>query len=211
MVGLKNKSQLLRAKRYAEKNNKTNSDRILNRVVTIFFMLVSLLCSGYANAEQGPIIPTAISMSLGGSKEKDAFHGDIMLESEFTEIITGRAGLSFFLSDNDGIFGGIEGGVRAALPGLISPFVGGGLFLGQWTEYEPAANDGIDNDGDNIIDEYDEEKEVTDDLLSLYPEAGLHVWLGEHLRLTVAARYFVSTKGRESDRALYSSGIAFHF
>lgn len=151
------------------------------------------------------------SASLRGSDVNDALQGELMAEGAINEAMTGRVGVSFFISEDTGIYGGIEGGIRSEMKSRIAPFVGAGLMLGSWTEYELAESDGIDNDGDGSVDEAGEEEEVTDYLGAIYPEIGLHLWLTESLRITASTRYYITSKGRGSDRRLSGIGLALRF
>ncbi len=130
-----------------------------------------------------------------------------MAEIDINHYLSGRVGFAFFLSDQTGIHGGLEGGVRANAPGVLSPYIGSGLFLGSWTSSELADNDGIDNDNDNMVDEYGEEEEVRDDLVAIYPELGVNLWLADTVRISAGYRYYVTSRGRDSDRSLYGFGI----
>ncbi len=162
-------------------------------------------------AEGGGEESHQLAISLRGSEANDALQGEIMGEGAITEHLTARGGLSFFLSEDTGLHGGIEGGLRGELPGRVAPFAGAGLFLGSWTDDELADSDGIDNDNDNVIDEPGEEKEVADYLSAVYPELGIHLWLMESVRVTVSTRYYITSKGRDSDRRMTGLGLAVRF
>ena len=56
-----------------------------------------------------------------------------------------------------------------------------------------ATNDGVDNNNNGQVDEWGETDEVISDvLLSIYPEIGVHLWAGDHMRLTVSGKYHVT-------------------
>lgn len=173
--------------------------------------LAMTLASGDLIAEPDVNYPKTLNLSLRSSAENDALQGEIMAEGGLSRIVSGRFGFSFFLSEKTGLHGGIEGGVRMNTPGKVSPFVGTGMFLGSWTTDKRAEDDGIDNDKDNLVDEFGEMREETDFLLAIYPEAGLHLWLARSVRLTASYRYYITTHGRNSDRGLYGLGMGFAF
>ncbi len=149
--------------------------------------------------------------NLSSSEEFDALHGEIMAEAYANPYISYRGGLSIFLSHETDIHGGIEGGVRCLPPLPVSPFIGAGLFLGRWTYYKSADNDGVDNDDDHVVDESGEQDAVRDYLFAVYPEVGVYLWLNDSTRLTGTLRYYVTTDGRESDRLMYGIGLGFAF
>ena len=173
--------------------------------------LAVLLLSPWGGALAEPLTPNLISISLRSSELDDALHGEAMVEIPINETLSGRFGVAFFHSEQTDLHGGLELGLRANFGATISPFIGAGVFLGSWSETVAADSDGIDNDNDYLIDEWDEEVEEVDTLLAAYPEVGVHLWLGERLRLTGSARYYVTTAGRDSDRRMVGFGIGFAF
>ncbi len=180
------------------------------KITWFLITLLALSFGGHVQAETEASSVT-LSTSLRGSEMHDALHGDLMAERSFTDYLSGRVGFAFFLSDQTGIHGGLEAGVRANAPGIVSPFIGSGLFIGSWTSSELADNDGIDNDDDNMVDEYGEEEEVRDDLLALYPELGVNLWLADTVRISGSYRYYVTSRGRDSDSSLYGFGLGIKF
>ena len=177
----------------------------------LFLATISFCAATHALAVEGDKESHQLALSLRGTEANDALQGEIIGEGSITEHLTGRVGLSFFLSEDTGLHGGIEGGLRGELPGRIAPFIGAGMFLGSWTDYELADSDGIDNDDDNIVDEPGEEAEFTDYLSAVYPELGIHIWLTESVRISASTRYYITTKGRDSDRRMTGIGLAFRF
>ena len=88
--------------------------------------------------------------------------------------------------------------------------MGVGAFGGYNRVYKPAFWDGFDNDRDGVIDEPGEwKKEVHEIMGSVYPEAGVHLWLNKKFRLTFNAAYHYSTLGRDSD--YFGYGIHFGY
>ena len=178
----------------------------MTKDLLIFLSFATFCVNQSVFADEGDD-PLQAAVSLRRSEPFDALQGELMVEGGQT--ITWRAGLSFFASTETDLHGGIELGLRTRTPSRISPFVGAGLFSGSWTTYEPAESDGIDNDNDSSIDELGEEEEVVDSLWAVYPEVGLHIWLTDSVRITGTYRYYITTDGRESDRALYGIGLGF--
>lgn len=110
-----------------------------------------------------------------------------------------RVGFSGFLGHDDW-YAGIDSGARIQLPTRLAPFAGLGMFHGLSTTREDATRDGEDNDDDGLVDEYGETAVVPDGWLStVYPELGIHFWPAGQARLTVYARYLVSSEGRNYD------------
>ena len=181
------------------------------KALIIACTVVTLSLCGPLHAEEDAGISGAFSMSLRNSVGDDAIHGELMMEGDLAQQMTVRGGLAFLLSEDTGIHGGFELGLRSRLPWRVAPFVGAGLFMGSWTDYERADYDGIDNDGDLSVDEVGEEEEHRDYLFALYPEAGVHLWLNETVRLTGSWRHYVTSKGPDSSRSLYGVGLALSF
>ena len=45
-------------------------------------------------------------------------------------------------------------------------------------------------------------------LAALYPEAGVHFWANERIRITGSAAYYITTEGRAHDFWFYSVGVS---
>jgi len=97
------------------------------------------------------------------------------------------------------IFWGFGAGFQLCIPRRISPFIGGGIFIGQTDIDFSAETDGIDNNKDGTTDEPGEELERGTHLSSAYPEVGFHYWLTELNRVTFSGRYFVTDKGKDNN------------
>lgn len=72
--------------------------------------------------------------------------------------------------------------------------IGGYLGAGNGVA---ATNDGRDNDDDGFIDEFGEER--NENVLSVYPEAGLHFWMNSKMRLSLLAQYHVTPQSDVND------------
>lgn len=124
-------------------------------------------------------------------------------EGYVTSWMTTRGSLSCYLGEDEG-FGGLDLGIRLQSPTRIAPFVGLGTFHGASRGVELAHWDGLDNDGDGLIDEYGEEDSYIDGWLSvIYPELGAHLWVDGNWRLTGYGRYFITSEGRRHDDWLF--------
>lgn len=110
----------------------------------------------------------------------------------------------------DDIFFGADAGIRMELGTRVSPFVGVGGYYGYHSNKTPAENDRLDNDGDGQVDESGEkDTQIDRSMATIYPEAGLHIWIDKANRLTLSGKYHVTTEGRDSDFWLFCFGIYF--
>jgi hypothetical protein len=139
--------------------------------------------------------------------------GEIGLEC-IDENLSARGGLFFLFSknlDNDYFIGCNLGTRFSMMKGSISPFVGVGVSTGYSEEKVSATEDGIDNDGDDFIDERRGKKEKVDKIIATcYPEIGTYLWTSESFKLTISVRYQVTTEGREQDFWMYTMAIFFY-
>ena len=158
-----------------------------------------------------PVYETGVYCELGGRSSPDIVGGELGIHVLDSEVLSMRCGLSFLASEElEDFFGGFSLGVRYNTETRVSAFVGMGVYAGYSKETVLADEDRIDNDDDGFVDEAGEEKDIVDNVLaSIYPEAGVHLWISDRSRLTLSARYHVTTEGRENDFWLYSFGIAF--
>jgi len=157
-----------------------------------------------------PDYKTGIYCELGGRADPDIIGGEIGLYRYQSEILSLSGGLSFLASEDlADLFTGLNVGARLNTPGPLQAFIGLGVFLGYSKERASADNDWIDNDDDGFTDEYGEEKEIIDNVLgSIYPEAGIHLWISDKTRLTLTAKYQITTEGSDHNFWMYNFGIA---
>ena len=123
-----------------------------------------------------------------------------------------NAGLKFMQHEhNTDMLGGLSLGVRASVPGRVSPYVGVGVFGGYSKTRELAPRyDRIDNDNDGFVDEFGETRSVfSSSIATFYPEAGVHVGIGDSFRLSVNASYHYTIWGRDSDYEQYSISFGY--
>jgi hypothetical protein len=103
------------------------------------------------------------------------------------------------------ISGGGILGARVQTPTRLAPFAGLGGYAG-WAGFRSADNDGADNNGDGMIDEFGES--AHDAVLALAPELGVHYWLTSRVRLTGSADYRLTSDGRGNDSLFYGLSVA---
>jgi len=159
----------------------------------------------FNNNKQGPFIeiagqtdPTAVGVGLGGFK-----YNYRCLSTRLALYVLGSESV-------DDVFFGADAGFRLELGTVLSPFIGLGGYYGYHTEQIPADDDKLDNDGDGQVDESGE-KDVHIDrsMASIYPEAGLHIWLDPVTRFSMSGKYHVTTEGREADFWILCVGFSF--
>lgn len=174
-----------------------------------------MMLAGVLSAElhAGGLGPSygGITFGLKRSDDLSALQGDLMMEGPLNHDLALRGGVAFLVSEETDLHLGLEGGIRTRRGRGVSPFFGGGLFIGEWSEFVPADADGLDNDGDGFVDEYGEEEEVYDYLAAIYPEVGVHIQLADSLYLTGNYRYYITTRGRGSDQRLYGLELGVGF
>jgi len=84
---------------------------------------------------------------------------------------------------------GVTGGARVQTPSRLAPFMGIGAYGGV-TPYNLHDDDGFDDDGNGLVDDFGEE--TNDHVLAIYPEAGVHFWLTPEWRITASTSYWVA-------------------
>ncbi len=110
----------------------------------------------------------------------------------------------------DDVFLGADTGIRFELGTVVSPFIGLGGYYGYHVENSPADDDELDNDGDGQVDEDGEEDARIDrSVATIYPEAGIHVWIDKWTRFSLSGKYHITTEGRDSDFWLFCVGFSF--
>ena len=176
--------------------------------------LLLLMCIALPADSFGTEDPNVAFLEMSGSKspEISGIQGGFGLYDDHTALLAGISLLG--AADYDDLFAGLNMGVRFhpfdPFVSPVTPFIGLGGFVGYSWEEVPAEDDEIDNDEDGEVDEEDETKNtVTNSLSAIYPEVGIHfVIMGEGL-LTIAARYNVTTKGRDFDHWMVTLGFSF--
>ncbi|HMP07358.1 MAG TPA: hypothetical protein PJ982_13485, partial [Lacipirellulaceae bacterium] len=117
-----------------------------------------------------------------------------------------RVGGAILAHDGDKpLSGGALAGVRVQPPTRLAPFVGLGGYVG-WSGFRDASMDGLDNDGDGLVDEWGEYD--LEFVVAVVPEAGVHYWINSRLRLTASADYRLASDGRDADALYYGVSLA---
>ena len=181
-----------------------------SRYLWIFLLILFLFCVSVSlHAEEtgftgsyleigGQTDPTAIGIGFGGFKYNYRY-------------LTTRMAIYVLGSESvDDVFLGADAGVRMELGTWVSPFVGLGAYYGYHSDQIPAENDKLDNDGDGLVDESGEKDHQIDrSMATIYPEAGVHIWIDDTNRLTLSGKYHITTDGRDTDFWLFCFGIYF--
>ena len=146
----------------------------------------------------GQTDPAAVGVGLGAFKYNYRY-----LSTRLAIYVLGSESI-------DDVFLGADAGLRMELGTVFSPFIGLGGYYGYHTEYTPAEDDQLDNDGDGQVDEAGEkDAQIDRSLASLYPEAGLHIWIDKSTRFSLSGKYHITTEGRGSDFWLFCVGFSF--
>ncbi len=180
------------------------------RVSWVILLIVFLFCASTGlHAEEagftgayleigGQTDPTSIGIGFGGFKYNYRY-------------LTTRMALYVLGSESvDDVFLGADAGVRMELGTRVSPFVGLGGYYGYHSDQVPAENDKLDNDGNGQVDEGGEkDTQIDRSMATIYPEAGVHIWIDDTNRLTLSGKYHITTEGRDTDFWLFCFGIYF--
>ncbi|MBU1172749.1 MAG: hypothetical protein KKD44_24590 [Proteobacteria bacterium] len=185
---------------------------------TIFLILFLCTTPSVHAQEEPEAAPenVGIYIELGAGNDPDVMGGEIGMFGYTSDHLSLRGGIAFLASERfDDVFSGASAGFRLNLfapKARVSPFIGMGIFAGYTKEEEPAEDDGLDNDDDGTIDESGEKKEIIENVIgTIYPEAGLHIWVSPSSRLTFSNKYNFTSEGRENDFWIYNIGFAFKF
>jgi hypothetical protein len=177
------------------------------RIVLLILFVFSF--PGYLFAEEtGPSGPY---IEIGGQTDPAAIGVGLGAYNYNYRHLTTRLAVYVLGSESvDDVFLGADAGFRMALGTPVSPFIGLGGYYGYHSEQISAEDDGLDNDGDGQVDEGGEKDARIDrSMASVYPEAGLHIWIDQKNRLTLSGKYHITTEGRDSDFWLFCFGIYF--
>ena len=139
--------------------------------------------------------PTSVGLEIGGVEY-------------LSSALEGHGGFNGLVGTGaeDWFLGGTIG-LRLQSPTRLAPFVGVGAFAGFNWELHDAENDGIDNDDDGAVDELNETKTEYGGLAAVFPEVGVHYWLGSDSRLTLSASRWFTTEESSDDFWFFGIGI----
>jgi hypothetical protein len=152
-------------------------------------------------------------VGLRGHLDQDAFDGEFGVFLYPKAWLAINAAARGFNTDKMAeAYGGGALSVEVVLPGRISPFVGVGGFIG-WVVpglgINPSDRNGMDDNGNGLIDETGEKKPHEDDakLISIHPRIGLHLWLTEKWRVSLDGQYEITSLGRRKDAWFYGARL----
>ena len=143
-------------------------------------MAKQLVDARHTSGDTGAYVSTSASaepVALGGEV------GVFVIPPLSVPWLETRVGLQGLIGTGVGAVGGIDGGVRAQVPGALA--AGG----------EPDTPDDPDLEEDSGF------------LGAVYPEAGVHFWLNGHNRVTFFSRYYCSTLERDSQFWMFGIGL----
>ena len=184
---------------------------IIRRIAAVGVIIYAFMPSmGFASPEEGK---TGLFGEMGWRHDPGAFVVEAGVATHLTRHLSARGAFIFFAEENlDHTYGGISGGLRWNFGKDVSPFIGAGFFYGSDEDEQLADNDGVDNDGDGWTDEQGETKDVvTDSMFTVYPEAGLHLWITDNIRITGSVKYYETTKSSTHDFWMGTGGITLFY
>lgn len=147
-----------------------------------------------------------VSGDLWAGKEVNLVGLDAAMTKCFGDFGEARFGLSYYAND-EFLYQGMTASARARAGQAVSAYIGMGMLVGEAEKEVDASHDGVNNDGDQYIDEADETRTLYDANLFVYPEAGLEIFLGDFGIVVAAKKYYGVTFDGEM---IYSIGIATH-
>ncbi|MFC1467387.1 hypothetical protein ACFLQY_01655 [Verrucomicrobiota bacterium] len=153
---------------------------------------------------------------IGGGSDPSALWGAGGIEgylADYFSLYAGVfvAGVEDITSRGSDSYSGLTLGMRFCVPHRVSPYIGAGVAAGWGRYYVLADNDGRDNDNDGYIDESGEEEREYEIINSVFPEAGIHLWLDERQRLTFNYRYHYTSEGEDEDYWTANLGFLIHY
>ena len=164
-----------------------------------------------ARANDTTIDKAGTYLEIGGQTDPTAVGAGLGAFNYNYSYLSTRLALYVLGSESiDDVFLGADTGIRFELGTVFSPFIGLGGYYGYHVENSPAEDDELDNDGDGQVDEDGEEDARIDrSVATIYPEAGLHIWIDKWTRFSLSGKYHITTEGRESDFWLFCVGFSF--
>lgn len=116
-----------------------------------------------------------------------------------------RVGASYYV-DDEFLYKGVTGSLRLQYGDVVSPYVGLGLLLGFAEKEVDASADGLDNNQNGMVDEFNEKKTLSATSGFIYPEIGIALNT-PGVGITLAVRRYYGSEF--SGNLIYSVGIAF--
>lgn len=109
--------------------------------------------------------------------------------NDFTGVHLGAS----YYADRDFAYKGVTASLRLQHGEVFAPFVGLGVLVGSAERETDGTHDGVDNNGDGLVDEPGERRRLMAFSAYAYPEAGLSLWT-ERGGVTVSARRFYGSE-----------------
>jgi hypothetical protein len=192
----------------------------MKKIIFVFiyvFLNFSICLSDEFDDFSPPEYPNGLYLEIGGGENQNSSWGELGFLGTVSDYFEYRASLGYLglepveTSDKE-YYGGINIGTRIKYSSFITPFLGAGIFSGYSFENKNAENDGIDNDNDNIVDEENEKKEVSDDVIfCFYPEAGFYFQFQNNSKIYFSAKYMISTEKEADNFYLFTIGFSFSY
>ena len=177
---------------YADKYDKPYSD---NKPAKWARMLKQSGDARFIDEESGAYLGGGGGVSPSGDGAGYAEIGLLYFPSYWSEAHVGLTAVGSTAAEN--LFGGVNAGVRVHSPTRLSPFAGFGVHGGL----------GYDRcDDDSTTSTCRDEQTLG--FAAVYPEVGVHYWLGGRTRLSGTAAYWFNTEGRDSDLWIFGLTIS---
>lgn len=151
--------------------------------------LIAILAQSIGIAEA---CPSYVGTDLWAESESRIVGIDITYSDCLNSYSNFRYGLSYYAND-EFLYQGVTGAFRLSYGGMVSPYVSAGLLAGTAERSVVAEEDGLDNDGDNFIDEPGEEETFRDSNFFLYPEIGVAIY-SKKIGLSLSARRYYGSE-----------------
>jgi len=167
-------------------------------------IILLVLLSGSACAR--PCAPQS-EVALWAEENAEIVGGDIAISACPSWFSGYRAGLSYY-ANGKYLYKGIIGSARLQFGERLSPFAGLGVLVGSAEKENEASADGLDNNGNGLVDEFGENKTVNRISAFLYPEVGVALYT-DALGITLSARRYYGSEF--SGNVIFSVGISLPF
>lgn len=172
-----------------------------NRALRLTLLLIGMILIPLQRLQAADELIVIGASVLSGARDSDSgeylLHLQAMYEGRAINGLAPTVGASL-LFDNQQGYVTLDAGVRAHFNTILSPFVGVGFFISD-PEYQQRCDD-------NRASDLCEESVI----IGLYPEAGLHLWVGTQMRISAYSRAYLSTvRGIDDHNSVYGINLAF--
>ncbi len=147
------------------------------------------------------------AVEVWSERDKNIIGIDALYRACETANVAMRYGVSYY-ADRRYLYEGIASSVRLFMNDVLSPYIGLGVLVGVGGRDVDVASDGLDNNGNGVVDESGEQERRLVASAFVYPEIGVAIYMNE-VGVTVSAkRYFGS---QFTGHVIYSLGLAYAF